>query len=448
MKEYKNSTRTVLAFFQALIDALIYYLSLSIIIWLWISKNSDAGFTFELKMSFTGTMILVFYFNSLYSFKTWLFWDEIKAVLKSSLLMLLIIVFYIYSQGFSLSRFAAAASVIIFVPLCLTARYLFRIIFFKFGILVTNMLILGAGKTGEIFARKVINHPFTVCRIAGFLDDDPEKQGTEIAGSKVRGKIEDFAVICAGERIDEAAVAISTASRSLLTHILDIVEFHVRQVHYIPDMYMLTTFSSSIKDIGGMPVISAAQGLLNPFNMAVKNITDYFLSVMALILFSPLMLWAAWRIKREYEGKAISGLTRAGRGMKTFTMYKFRTRYEGRRNLTKTGKFLRRLYIDELPKLFNVLKGEMSIVGPMPLTIKDLEHLYDDETAAKICRIKPGITGFWQISRKTENDKDIRAEMSLYYMRNWSLWVDTVIILKTFFVVLTRKRKEYMRPEN
>ncbi|MBQ3455367.1 MAG: sugar transferase, partial [Synergistaceae bacterium] len=325
MNNRKNFIRALLALFQAVIDAAVYRMSFSLVVLLWFAGKTPREFDFDVIAFFTWTMIAVFYFSSLYSFRTWILWDEIKAILKSSALILPVTVLYLYSQNFDLSRFVIASGTIIFVPLCIITRWLFRRILFALGILNTNIIILGAGKTGEIFAEKIVSHPFTACKVVGFLDDDPHKQGKTIAGFPVLGRLEDFIDVYMTHDIDEAAVAISTATRSLLTHILDIVEFHVRQIHYIPDMYMLTTFSSSVRDVEGMPVIVASQGLLSPFNRAVKSVTEYVVALFAVVIFSPVMAVAAVKIKLDDGGKVFSPLERTGLNANTFSMYKFRT---------------------------------------------------------------------------------------------------------------------------
>lgn len=307
--------------------------------------------------------------------------------------------------------------------------------------------------------------PFTACKVVGFLDDDPTKQGTMIAGYPVLGRLEEFPKICKSHQIDEAAVAISTASRKLLSHILDIVEFHVRQVHYIPDMYMLTTFSAKIIDMDGLPVISAMQGLLNPFNRFIKSLMDYTGAVIAVIIFSSVMLWAAWRIKREDNGPVFFIQDRVGWKTRHFNVIKFRTMYTDADTrtkelfsnpeiladyhkgiklkhdprLTRTGALLRRTSIDELPQLFNVLKGEMSLVGPRPLIQSDVDYAYGDYIARKIYTVKPGLTGFWQVSGRSDVETEMRSEMNLYYIRNWSLWLDIVILFRTVYAVFSKK---------
>ena len=465
MNNNSGFIRAILAFAQAVIDTYLYWTSFSLAITFWLSERDLGIFSFEAIAFLTGTMLAVFYFNSLYDFRNWILWDELKAILKSSGLILLLIVLYLYSQRFNVSRFIIAAGILFFVPLCLTARYIFRRIFFALGILSTNIIILGAGRTGEIFAEKITEHPFTACKIIGFLDDDENKHGKLIAGFPVLGRLDEFERFYSEYRIDEAAVAISTASRSLLTHILDMVEFHVKQVHYVPDMYMLTTFSASIRDVDGMPVISASQGLLNPMNRFFKSIIDYTGAIIALIIFSPLMLWAAWKIKREDGGPALFIQDRVGWKVKHFKVYKFRTMYTDADKrteklfedpniladyqkgiklkhdprLTKIGAFLRKTSIDELPQIFNVLKGDMSLVGPRPLTQRDVDFVYGDYVARKIYTVKPGMTGFWQVSGRSDVDTDIRREMNLYYIRNWSLWLDIVILIRTVYAVISRK---------
>ena len=435
MISYKNHVRVIISVCQAFIDAVVYLFSFWLVITFWLDGKIPADFTPEVQHFFTGTMLAVFYFNSLYSFNTWLLWDEIKAILKSSLLILLVTVLYLYSQGFDISRFTLAAGTIIFIPLCTISRWLLRRVCFVLGLMSTNIIILGAGRTGTIFAEKITSHPFTLGKIAGFLDDDESKHDLSIAGYPVRGKLEDFTKICEAERIDEAAVAISSASRGLLTHILDLVEFNVRHVHYIPDVYMLTAFSSAMRDVDGMPVIAVSQGLANAWCYAVKSLADCAGALVAIIILSPMMIWTAVKVRRVHGGEIFSRHERIGLNGKPFTMLKFRSSGCG-----KTSKILRRSYVDEFPQFFNVLKGEMSLVGPKAFTKPDMLHIYGHDTARKILMVKPGITGFWQISDR-EKDKRICGEMNLYYIRNWSLWLDAVILFKTFFkIFLFRKQ--------
>ncbi len=436
IKSRKSFTRITLSIIQAIFDVSLHFLSFSLAVWLWLGGEFHYSLTSETEIFFAGTILAVFIFNSLYNFRTWLFWDEVRAVIKSSFLVTLVEVLYLYSQKSGLPRSTVLLGAVIFVPLCSCARYILRRLIFALGILSTDIMILGAGRTGKIFAEKITNHPFTLGKISGFLDDDDAKQGMTVAGFRVRGKIEDFTEICGRENIDEAAIAISTASRELLNTLLGIVEFSVRQVHYIPDMYMLTTFSPLVRDVEGMPVVYASRGLMTPFCRFLKFLADYAGGIIALLIVSPLMLYAYLRVKMRYGGEVLLSQERSGVNGGKFKMYKFRSSGEAGTDVT-----LRRSYIDELPQLFNVLRGEMSLVGPKALFVSDVSYVYSEETARKISAVKPGITGFWQISEHGDNDRKIRGEMELYYIRNWSLWLDVVIIIKTFlFVTIFRKR--------
>ncbi|NLL37851.1 MAG: sugar transferase [Fretibacterium sp.] len=452
-----------LAVLQAALDIFIYSFCLTFFTYL---RGSPSGFWPERRVFLCSLIFVIFLFNSLYYFRNWMFWDEMKAVLRSSIIALLILVTYTFSLKLTLSRLILYASFLLFVPLCLLARYVLRRAAVALGLLRTPMLVIGAGKTGELYARKVASHPFMGCVIVGFLDDDDDKQGTTVAGLPVLGKLKDFERFQRQFGVEEVVVAISTASRKLLARLLDLVEMRVRCVHYIPDMYMLTTFSASIRDVDGVPLISASQGLLNPLNRTLKHVMDYLGALVALLVFSPLFCYIAWRIKKDDGGTAFFAHSRVGKNLKPFKMYKFRTmipdaekvlqemlkdeklrqefevafKFKDDPRITKLGRFLRRTSLDELPQLFNVLKGEMSLVGPRPIVMREVELYYGQKTAQQIFKVTPGLTGFWQVSGRNDVlDYQQRIELDLYYIRNWSPWLDIVILLRTVQVILTSK---------
>ncbi len=193
---------------------------------------------------------------------------------------------------------------------------------------------------------------------------------------------------------------------------------------------------------------------------AIKAILDILGGLFALILFSPVMLWAAYRIRKEDKGPIFFCQERIGYGAKPFITYKFRTMFmdaEARANilfrddeiksgyeesakmredprLTKIGAFLRKTSIDELPQLFNILKGDMSLIGPRPLTEGDVALCYG-KSAALVYKTKPGMTGLWQVSGRSDTDVNFRRKINLYYVRKWSLCLDFWIALKTIKTV-------------
>jgi undecaprenyl-phosphate galactose phosphotransferase len=227
-------------------------------------------------------------------------------------------------------------------------------------------------------------------------------------------------------------------------------------------MYMLTTFSASIRDIDGLPLISASQGLLNPVNRLIKGVMDYAGGLLALMVFSPAFLYAAWRIKRDDGGAVFFKQERIGRNASVFKMYKFRTmkpnaermlfemlkdetvrqeyevafKLKNDPRITRIGKFLRKTSLDELPQLFNVLRGEMSLIGPRPFVPEEIEPRYG-ESAEQVYRVKPGMTGLWQVSGRNDINFEDSRDLDLYYIRNWSPWLDIVSVFRTIQALLT-----------
>lgn len=192
------------------------------------------------------------------------------------------------------------------------------------------------------------------------------------------------------------------------------------------------------------------------FRRIIKRLLDIIGSIIALILFSPVMLWAAYRIRKEDKGPIFFCQERIGYNLKPFITYKFRTMFmdaearaqilfrddkikddyeEGAKmkydpRLTKIGAFLRRTSIDELPQLLNVLKGQMSLIGPRPLLESDVSLCYGKD-AYLVFKTKPGMTGLWQVSGRSDADINFRRRINLYYVRHWSLCLDFWIALRT-----------------
>ncbi|MDR0647998.1 MAG: hypothetical protein LBF92_01500, partial [Synergistaceae bacterium] len=290
----ETAKRTATRISQIAVDLLVYWVCLELALRLWVS--SQASFLLELRLFFCGVIFVCFYFHGLYQLRSWMFWDEMREVLSATGASMLIIVLFLFAMKLQLSRLAIGVSFMLFLPSCLVARYLFRRLLFGLGIQKTRVLVIGAGKTGELYAQKVKQHPFMGCEIQGFLDDDASRIGSFVAGIPILGVVADFPRVQSELNVSEAVVAIPSATRDLFVRVLETVEMRVRSVSYIPDMYMLTTFSATIREVDGVPLISAPQGLLNPWNRIMKGVMDYVGAVLALIVFSPVFLYAAWKI--------------------------------------------------------------------------------------------------------------------------------------------------------
>jgi exopolysaccharide biosynthesis polyprenyl glycosylphosphotransferase len=231
-------------------------------------------------------------------------------------------------------------------------------------------------------------------------------------------------------------------------------------IKMVPESYLFFSKRISFDEISGIPVMELEISNLEGFQGYIKEIIDIVLGTIGLILFSPLFIIIAILIKLDSEGPIFYKHLRVGRYGKPFYLWKFRTMYKDADKIldkypelkkefekefklkndprvTRIGKFLRKFSLDEIPQIFNILKGEMSIVGPRPVTFKELEKYgeYKDE----VLRVKPGLTGLWQVSGRSDLDYARRIALDLYYIQNWSLLLDIKIILKTIPAVFFGK---------
>jgi Undecaprenyl-phosphate galactose phosphotransferase WbaP len=405
-------------------------------------------------------VILSFLSRGLYSLKPYLIWEELHRIVKASLVAIVLIFFLLYFVRVSNITTAVLVSMGIFAVLISVARYQYRVILFKLGLLRTNVIIVGCGIQGVKFQWNVEAHPFTTYRVIGYVDDEAQ----DVNGVKVLGKLEDLPQILASQRVDEAVIAIPKGTRENFLDVMKSLEVKVRTIRFIPDMYGVLTFSPEITDFNRVLTISAAQGLLSPIRMAYKRTFDICFGLVGLVFLLPLYLVAAVFIKLDDGGKVIFTQKRIGLNGKPIQIYKFRTmvanaeavladlmakdpaikeayerdkKLENDPRITKFGNILRKTSLDEFPQFLNVIKGEMSVVGPRPYLfgeIKDMGDKYDS-----IIKIKPGVTGLWQATGRNDITFDERVILDQYYVRNWTAWFDIVIIIRTLFSVAKRQ---------
>lgn len=231
-------------------------------------------------------------------------------------------------------------------------------------------------------------------------------------------------------------------------------------IKIIPESYLLFSKNLIFDQISGIPLLEIEVSALEGFQGYLKEIMDIVLGALGLIVFSPFFLIISILIKLDSEGPVFYKHLRVGRYGKPFYLWKFRTMYKDADKIldkypelkkefekefklkndprvTRVGKFLRKFSLDEIPQIFNILKGEMSIVGPRPITFKELEKY--GEYAEEILRVKPGLTGLWQVSGRSDVDYSQRVKFDLYYIQNWSILLDIKIIFKTIPSVLFGK---------
>ncbi|MBR0069548.1 MAG: sugar transferase [Synergistaceae bacterium] len=455
--KFRRALRFIFSIIQIIFDIMLFNLCLS---------PMYTSLTFGLCAFLTGTMAIFFFFSRLYGFILWTFHDEMTAVVRSWVFIALVSIVFLYISKFSGSFILFIALLALFIPVTLAARYLFRRILFSVGLLSTSVIIVGSGMAAEMFAENISVSPFIARRVIGFLDDDESKQNKILSGVHVLGRLKDFQRIQSEVQADEAVIALPKTSRQNIEDTLNLIEDNVKRVLYIPDMYMLKAYPAQIRRFEYIPVISTSQGLLNPMNRFIKATMDYIGGFFALIVFSPLMLYVALKIKREDKGNILFRHKRIGRDLKPFYVYKFRSmipnaeevlkemlkdeklrrefeeafKFKDDPRITEIGKFLRKTSLDELPQIFNVLKGEMSLVGSRPIVQKEVDLYYGYKTAKQIFHAKPGMTGLWQVSGRNDvEDYDQRIEYDLYYICNWSAWLDIIIMFRTVKAIFSGK---------
>ncbi len=326
------------------------------------------------------------------------------------------------------------------------------------GIGVDRVLIVGAGEVGRRLMRNIVAQPELGYRVIGFVDDDPDKNRTDIGRFKAFGGIENLPRVVQEEAIDEVIITLPWMYHRKILGIMRQCERERVRARIVPDLFQLALSRVDIEDLGGIPIIGVKEVSITGWNLAFKRISDIVFSLIGLILFSPLMLLIALAIKLDSPGPVLFKQIRVGKGGQKFVFYKFRSMHQGAeeeqpkltdldevvgptfkiRNdprCTRVGRILRRTSLDELPQLYNVLRGEMSLVGPRPALPSEVEQY--KEWHRRRLEISPGITGLWQVSGRSELTFDEMCLLDIYYLENWSPLLDLKIALKTIPAVIT-----------
>ena len=322
------------------------------------------------------------------------------------------------------------------------------------------VLIMGAGKTGELVIRALNRQPGLGLKPIAVLDDDPQKHGT-LEGVPVLGKLSLAPYIACEMRVRHAIVAMPGVPRAKLLSILEDQGRTFPHLIVIPDLFGLASLWVGASDIGGILGLEIRQRLLLPGPRLTKAALDWILTLILGTLMLPLFILIVIAVKLDSPGPVFYGQYRLGREARPFIAWKIRSmvinadwvleehlaenkmlreQWEQERKLkcdpriTRVGRFLRRTSLDELPQLWNVLRGEMSLVGPRPIVDEEINHYADKFELYK--RVPPGITGLWQVSGRNDITYSERVNLDAYYVRNWSVWLDIYILLKTTWVVL------------
>lgn len=320
--------------------------------------------------------------------------------------------------------------------------------FRKKGYNLKHILLVGYSRSAEAYIDRIMANPQWGYHVCGILDDRIPR-GTTYKGVKVLGDIDNLDIILPENKLDEIAVTLALDDYDRLEEIVGRCEKAGVHTKFIPDYNRVIPSRPYTEDLQGLPVINIRYvPLTNTVNWIMKRLVDIFGSIAAIILASPFMLLSVILIKATSSGPVIFKQERIGLHNKPFQMYKFRTMEVQKPSMeavkwtvrndprvTRVGRVLRKTSIDELPQLFNILKGDMSLVGPRPERPLFVEKFKEEIPRYMVKhQVRPGLTGWAQINGY-RGDTSIRKriEYDLYYIENWTLGFDFKILFLTFF---------------
>ena len=466
-------------YFFALVD---FFLYISIIALISLFFNGDYFLAYKyLGLSNTSSIwFLVFllpvfyfilYFNNLYKLNVVLNRSaHVIVAIKSLLYFLpLLILFGLVLLRYNLSHtfLMALGFIVTFILLF----YVFRIEVLKRVYLLLrkngftrNVLIVGNGGSGELLAAKLsFENPFGI-NVVGFIDEKIEKGEEIIGGKKVLGKISEINTVVNCNKINEIIIADDTSEYDQLLDIVDICKNTRAHVKFTSNLFEIIPQKIFTERYAEIPIVNVSPSSSNLFMLKLKLIFDRVASFVGLILLSPFLMLIAALVKLSSPGPVFYKQERIGKNGKPFMFFKFRTmkmiendddterkkmmlnfmkgldndcankKVTNPKRITRIGKFLRKTSLDELPQLFNVLRGEMSLVGPRPCLRYEYENL--ENWQKRRFTVLPGCTGMWQVTGRSQVSFQDSVVLDLYYINNLSPWLDLQLLIKTVPVML------------
>lgn len=309
-------------------------------------------------------------------------------------------------------------------------------------------VVVGAGANGVRVAQALSSHPGCVHELVGYFDDRSLDRVHSGAAGKVIGRVEDVVEHVKRNGIHNVYITLPLVAQPRVMDLLHRLQDTTTSVHYAPDVFGINVIQGQLQDLDGVPVVSLLESPITGTNHLVKRATDIALAALILVLISPVMLALAIGVKLSSPGPVIFKQRRTGLDGKEIMVFKFRSMttqdngpvvQQAKRNdprITPFGAFIRKTSLDELPQLFNVLLGDMNLVGPRPQTPAEVAT-YDDRAHARHL-VRPGMTGLWQVSGRSHLGVWESMELDLAYVRDRSLWLDLKILARTPLAVFAK----------
>jgi Undecaprenyl-phosphate galactose phosphotransferase WbaP len=408
-------------------------------------------------------LVGVFFLEKLYS-RRMPFWEELRRLFRGLLLTFVLLTVLIFiGHNYSLySRAAILLSGLLGLTLVPLARIGVKKLLGKLRLWTKTVLILGTGPGARRTAQSLMADPMLGYELVGFLADKGRRTGEEIVpGGRVLGPLSRLERVCRAASVQDVVVALPGLDQDGLRRIVERCEPLTESIKVVPDFGTFLLARAEADTWGDILSLSIPRNLAKPWNMFLKRLTENALAAALLVGLSPLFALIGLAVKIDSPGPVFYRQERHGWKGRVFSMVKFRSMYVHnhallddtlRKNpaarkdwnrfkkirandprVTRVGRFLRRYSLDELPQLFNVLRGEMNLIGPRPYLDDEKKRM--GRCGPVIFQVRPGLTGLWQVRGRSDLDFAQRLAWDEYYIRNWSLWLDVTIFFRTLRII-------------
>jgi exopolysaccharide biosynthesis polyprenyl glycosylphosphotransferase len=421
------------------------------------SLNSFAG----MEISIVIGLVLLFALRGLYGIRLTGRWFRQAWTIATSATMglAILITYYFVFQPPSNSRLLVPFVWAVAIVVVSAGRLIVSLamgILYRLGLGETRLLVVGSGRLGKMIMQHITAKPTLGYTIVGFLHDMSEPPA-DFGRFKMLGTLDDLRMVIRSMQIDEVIIALPSHLHEQSIKSVRLCERVGASFKLVPDLYELNLSRIDMEAIEGIPLISIKQVSLNSVQQTITRLVDIIVAALILLVGSPFWLLIALAIRINSPGAAIYKQTRIGQNGRPFNVYKFRSMYRNADQvlaalmahneaqgplfkmkddprITAIGKFLRRTSFDEIPQLINVIRGEMSLVGPRPPLPQEVAQ-YEEWQKGRLA-IKPGMTGLWQVRGRSDISFDEGVLLDLYYIENWSLKLYFQILFRTIPAVL------------
>ncbi len=405
--------------------------------------------------------VLIFLLLSVYDGRKNLYAvDEFSSITVGTILAAISLSGLLYITYRDVSRIVFLVFILIAFTLMLTWRVMVRLSFHlrkSNRIQNRKVLIIGAGPVGRDLEERFEKYPSLGMRIIGFLDDDRGKRKSEV---DILGNLNDARNVISQANVNDVVIALPQRAYEKVNWLVSTLHDLPVKVWVIPDYFHLALHKATIEEFAGLPMLDLRAPALTDYQRMMKRGFDLIMTILLMPLSLLIMLGIVIAIKLESRGPILFIQKRVGENGTIFRIYKFRTMVPEAENLrhlveninengklvhksgqdprvTRVGRFLRKTSLDELPQLYNILKGDMSLVGPRP----EMPYLVEryEPWQRKRFTVPQGITGWWQVNGRSDKPMHLHTEDDLYYVQNYSLLLDLRILMKTVMVVLRGK---------